>query len=119
MNDEEKALERIENVDDYEKEYIAEELKNKMFEDLIDNSISNTSGTVNVSAEEIFVHLVKEQEAIENLDDISAEVKLALEEKLENNLLDDNLDDEIIEAVQGNDTIDNIGELQDVVEDYR
>ena len=72
--------------------------------------------TVNESAEEIFIHLAKEQEAIEDLN-IPEDEKLAMEEKLEDNLLN-NVDDEIIEAVQGNDTIDNIGDLQDVVETY-
>jgi hypothetical protein len=60
--------------------------------------------------------LAKEQEAIEDLN-IPEDEKLAMEEKLEDNLLD-NVDDEIIEAVQGNDTIDNIGDLQNVVETY-
>ena len=72
--------------------------------------------TVNESAEEIFIHLAKEQEAIEDLN-IPEDEKLAMEEKLEDNLLN-NVDDEIIEAVQGNDTINNIGDLQDVVETY-
>jgi hypothetical protein len=72
--------------------------------------------TVNESAEEIFIHLAKEQEAIEDLN-IPEEEKLAMEEKLEDNLLN-NVDDEIIEAVQGNNTINNIGDLQDVVETY-
>ena len=43
LNDEEKALEQIDNIDDYEKEYIGEELKNKLFEDLIDSSIAPVS----------------------------------------------------------------------------
>ena len=43
LNDEEKALEHIDNIDDYEKEYIGEELKNKLFEDLIDSSIAPVS----------------------------------------------------------------------------
>ena len=43
LNDEEKALEHIDNIDDYEKEYIGEELKNKLFEDLIDSSIAPES----------------------------------------------------------------------------
>ena len=60
--------------------------------------------------------MAKEQEAIEDLN-IPEDEKLAMEEKLEDNLLD-NVDDEIIEAVQGNDTIDNIGDLQNVVETY-
>ena len=60
--------------------------------------------------------MAEEQEAIEDLD-IPENEKLAMEEKLENNLLN-NVDDEIIEAVQGNDTIDNIGDLQDIVETY-
>ena len=60
--------------------------------------------------------MAKEQEAIEDLN-IPEDEKLAMEEKLEDNLLN-NVDDEIIEAVQGNDTIDNIGDLQDVVETY-
>ena len=72
--------------------------------------------TVNESAEEIFIHLAKEQEAIEDLN-IPEDEKLAMEEKLEDNLLN-NVDDEIIEAVQGNNTINNIGDLQDVVETY-
>ena len=61
--------------------------------------------------------MAKEQEAIEDLN-IPEDEKLAMEEKLEDNLLD-NVDDEIIEAVQGNNTINNIGDLQDVVETYR
>ena len=65
----------------------------------------------------MFIHLAKEQEAIEDLN-IPEDEKLAMEEKLEDNLLN-NIDDEIIEAVQGNDTINNIGDLQDVVETYR
>ena len=65
----------------------------------------------------MFIHLAKEQEAIEDLN-IPEDEKLAMEEKLEDNLLN-NVDDEIIEAVQGNDTINNIGDLQDVVETYR
>ena len=72
--------------------------------------------TVNESAEQIFIHLAKEQEAIEDLN-IPEDEKLAMEEKLEDNLLN-NVDDEIIEAVQGNATINNIGDLQDVVETY-
>ena len=64
----------------------------------------------------MFIHLAKEQEAIEDLN-IPEDEKLAMEEKLEDNLLN-NVDDEIIEAVQGNDTINNIGDLQDVVETY-
>ena len=64
----------------------------------------------------MFIHLAKEQEAIEDLN-IPEDEKLAMEEKLEDNLLN-NIDDEIIEAVQGNDTINNIGDLQDVVETY-
>ena len=43
LNDEEKALEHIDNIDDYEKEYIGEELKNKLFEDLIDSSTAPVS----------------------------------------------------------------------------
>ena len=43
LNDEEKALEQIDNIDDYEKEYIGEELKNKLFEDLIDSSTAPVS----------------------------------------------------------------------------
>ena len=49
LNDEEKALKQIDNIDDYEKEYIGEELKNKLFEDLIDSSIApvSESGKIN------------------------------------------------------------------------
>ena len=65
----------------------------------------------------MFIHLAKEQEAIEDLN-IPEDEKLAMEEKLEDNLLN-NVDDEIIEAVQGNATINNIGDLQDVVITYR
>ena len=50
LNDEEKALEQIENIDDYEKEYIGEELKDKLFEDLIDSSTApvSESGKVHI-----------------------------------------------------------------------
>ena len=53
LNDEEKALEQIDNIDDYEKEYIGEELKNKLFEDLIDSSIAPLSESGKIDKAEL------------------------------------------------------------------
>ena len=57
-------------------------------------------GIVNKSNEELFVHLAEGQEAVENLD-VSSDIKLAIEEKLEDNLLSAPASKEIIEALQG------------------
>ena len=56
LNDEEKALEQIDNIDDYEKEYIGEELKNKLFEDLIDSSIAPVSESGKIMVDKVFIH---------------------------------------------------------------
>lgn len=91
---------------------------------LIKETIANfflyrlASQSVNQSAEEkIFIQLAEEQQTIENLD-IPSEVKLAIEEKLEDNLLNNPASQEIIEAIQGYDTIDNLSELQNEMEIY-
>ena len=61
--------------------------------------------------------MAEEQQTIENLD-IPAEIKLAIEEKLEDNLLNNPASQEIIEAIQGYDTIDNLSEFQNEMEVY-
>ncbi len=120
LDDEEKMLEQADNLNAQDKLEIDHQLRNEMYNKLVQANDSSKPILNATGADEVFVNLIEEEANIENLD-IASQEKIYLEESLEKTLLKEPVTEEIIEYLTdtSEESLDKAGQLEQVIKDYQ
>lgn len=112
LNEEEIAVEGTDLAPEVKK-MVDKQLKDEMFQELIESdSDEHLDANVLNETDQVFSHLIMEEEAIENLN-ISAEAMMKVEEKLEENMLNEPSITEVKEALVKAEVVDGKMDILD------